>query len=371
VSSAAAPLVRRAEPRSAPRGADDPPIRLLIVDDSSVARAVLTRIVAGQAGLEVAATAGNVDEALALLATINVDIILLDIEMPGGSGLERMPEVLRAGRGARVLIVSSLAEAGAEATVRALALGAADTMPKPTSGMFNGRFAEELDERLRRLGRVGSIDRSVSPAGAGELRLREVQDWQPACIAIGASTGGIHAIHEFIAQLPPRLGVPIFVTQHLPPLFMPYFARQLEQASGRVARVADAGDPVVDDQIHVAPGTAHLRLVRRSGKIRVKLDEEPAPSGCRPSVDPMLESVAEVYGRNGVAVVLSGMGRDGLIGSSALVDAGGVVLAQDPATSAIWGMPRAVAEAGLATAVLPPATLARRVVAQVGSDKWK
>jgi two-component system, chemotaxis family, protein-glutamate methylesterase/glutaminase len=367
VSATAAALTRRAETRPG----EEPPIRLLIVDDSSVARAVLTRMMGGQPGLQVVASAANVSDALGLLATQTVDTILLDIEMPGGSGLERMAEVLRAGRGARVLIVSSLAEQGADATVRALALGAADTMPKPTSGMFGGRFADELGDRLRRLGRVGTTGRGrFSPAG-GELRLRAVQDWEPACIAIGASTGGIHAIHEFVGQLPARLGIPIFVTQHLPPLFMRYFARQLEQAAGRPAKVVETGDPVTDDQIHVAPGTAHLRLVHRSGKVQVRLDDEPAPSGCRPSVDPMLSSIAQIYGRQGVAVMLSGMGRDGLIGSGALVDAGGIVLAQDQGSSAIWGMPRAVAEAGLATAVQPPADLARRIVAQMGSGGWK
>lgn len=341
-----------------------------MVDDSSVARAVMARLIGETPGLEVVATAASVAEALAVLASKTVDIVLLDIEMPGGSGLERLPEILEAGRGARVLIVSSLAEAGAEATLRALALGAADTMAKPTSGLFGGGFGDELGERARRLGRVTSGERAT----AGDnmpVRLRDVRDWRPGCLAIGASTGGIHAIHDFIATLPPRVGAPIFVTQHLPPLFMTYFARQLEQVAGRPARVAAAGDIIADDHIYVAPGVAHLRFEKRSSGVKVRLDDGPAPSGCRPSVDPMLESVADIYGRDGVAVMLSGMGRDGLIGSTALVAAGGIVLAQDQASSAIWGMPRAVAEAGLATAVLPPAALAHRIAAQMRSFAWK
>jgi two-component system chemotaxis response regulator CheB len=368
VTARTAHLARRTELL---RAAEDPPIRLLIVDDSSVARAVLSRMVSGQSGLEVVATASCVAEALAVLRTVTVDIVLLDIEMPGASGLEGLPDILQAGRGARVLIVSSMAEQGAEATVRALSLGAADTMPKPVSGMFGGRFAEGLAERLRRIGRVGAIDRNASNAPADKPRLRETTDWQPECIAIGASTGGIHAINEFVGRLPRRTGVPIFLTQHLPALFMPYFARQVAVASGRSARVVEDGDVVEADAVHIAPGNAHLCLVRRGSRTRIRLDASPAPSGCLPSVDPMLASVAEVYGRGGVAVMLSGMGRDGLIGSSKLVSSGGVVLAQDQASCAIWGMPRAVADAGLATAVAHPADLARRIAGQLGNCAWK
>jgi two-component system chemotaxis response regulator CheB len=370
VTAHAAPLTRRADltPKSeSPRA--EPPIRLLLVDDSSVARAVLTRMIAGRPGLEVAATASSAAEALALLGAAIFDIVILDIEMPGESGLDALPDILRAGRGARVLIVSSLAECGAEASVRALALGAADAMSKPGSGMFGGRFADELAERLRRIGRVGAIDRN-GPAGK-PARLRDVHDWRPSCIAIGASTGGIPAIHDFLAGLPPRVGLPILVTQHLPPLFMPYFARQLEQVSGRATFVAEDGVTLIDDAIHIAPGKAHLRVAVSGGKVRVALDERPAPSGCRPSVDPMLASVGEVYGRGGVAVVLSGMGRDGLIGSGALAAAGGIVLAQDEASSAIWGMPRAVAEAGLATAILSPGGLAAQVTTRIGGGTWR
>lgn len=371
MSHSAAPQGRRADPSSGLSGSPstDPSIRLLLVDDSSVARAVLTRMIAGRPGLEVAATARNASEALALLGAAMFDIILLDVEMPGESGLDALPEIIRAGRGARVVICSSLAEDGAEATVRALALGATDALPKPGSGMFGGSFADELAERLLRLGRVGSVDRDAPPGNG--VALREVHDWRPACIAIGASTGGIHAIHDFLGGLPAALGIPILVTQHLPPLFMPFFARQLEQVSGRPARVVEDGGRLEPDVIHVAPGHAHLGLSTKGGGVRVALDHAPAPSGCRPSVDPMLAAVAQVFGRGGLAVMLSGMGRDGLIGSGSLVDAGGIVLAQDQDSSAIWGMPRAVAEAGLATLISPPADLARQVAARMGAGSWR
>ena len=281
--------------------------------------------------------------------------------MPGASGLEALPDILRAGRGARVLIVSSMAEDGAEVTVRALADGAADTLPKPGIGNFAGRFSEVLAERLRRIGRAEREDAAVAlDPEIPPIQLRAMPDAPLGCVALGASTGGLHALLEFLRALPGRIDAPILVTQHLPSVFMPHFARQLESASGRSARVVDQGDLLVDDLIHVAPGDAHLCVERHGIEVRVRLERKRAPSGCLPSADPMLASVAEAYGDEAVGVLLSGMGRDGLIGASRLVEAGGAMLAQDRVSAAIWGMPRGVAEAGLASAVMPPAELARR-----------
>ena len=347
------------------------PIRLMIVDDSTVARAVLSRMVASDPEFEVVALAGTASEALDALKTVTVDIVLLDVEMPGGSGLDALPEIIRAGQGAKVLIVSSMAEEGAEVTVRALAEGAADTLPKPGTGYFAGRFSEVLADRLRRIGRAGR--RNQGPAAAVErveIRLRDMSESTLGCVALGASTGGLHALVEFLRGLPPKIDAPILVTQHLPAIFMPYFARQLENAAGRAACVAEDGRRLVDDLVHIAPGDAHLCVEGKNGTVRVRLDRKCAPSGCLPSVDPMLNSVAEAYGDGAVGVMLSGMGRDGLIGSRRLVERGGVVLAQDQSSSAIWGMPRAVAEAGLASAVLPPRDLARRLTARLGSGPW-
>lgn len=351
-------LARR--PRHDPTG--EPPIRLLIVDDSTVARAVLSRIVSSSPDFEVAALAGSPAEALDALRTIAVDIILLDVEMPGGNGIEALPEIIRAGRGARVLIVSSMAEEGAEVTVRALAAGAADTLPKPGAGNFAGRFSEVLADKLRRLGRAGREQaRTTTPAEVEHFPLRAMSEARLGCVALGASTGGLPALIAFFSGLRQKIDAPILVTQHLPAIFMPYFARQLETASGRKARVVEDGDALVHDMIHVAPGDAHLCVERTGAEIRVRLERRKVPSGCLPSVDPMLESVAEAFGAAGVGVILSGMGRDGLLGSRLLVAAGGAMLAQCRATAPIWGMPRVVAEEGLASAVLPPADLARRV----------
>lgn len=361
MTAAAALQQRRPYPSGA---AAEPPIRLLIVDDSQVARAVLSRMIAPHADLEVVALAGSAGEALDALRSTLVDIVLLDVEMPGGSGLEALPEILRAGQGARVLIVSSMAEHGAETTVRALALGAADTLPKPGTGTFGGRFSDVLTERLRRIGRARRRNGGPCACDNVPITLREAPDWRLDCLALGASTGGLHALNAFLRALPERIGAPILVTQHLPTLFMPYFARQLEAASGRAAVVAEEGQPLVADRIHVAPGDAHLCVERRGGGARVRLRTSPAPSGCMPSVDPMLGAVADAFGAGGVGVILSGMGRDGLLGGRRLVEGGGVLFAQDRQSASIWGMPRAVAEAGLASAVLPPPDLARRISAR-------
>jgi two-component system chemotaxis response regulator CheB len=340
----------------------------MIVDDSTVARAVLSRMIATHDDFEIVALAGSAREALDALKTVRADIILLDVEMPGGSGLEALPEIIRMGRGARVLIVSSMAENGAETTLRALALGAADTLPKPGIGNFAGRFSLILADRLRRIGRAEREPATAPAADTTPIRLRDMADGPLGCVALAASTGGIPALFEFLGPLPKKIGAPILVTQHLPPVFMSHFARQLAAASGRKAHVVDNGELVEDDVIYVAPGEAHLCVESSKEGARIRLDNKRVASGCRPSADPMLASVGDVYGSGALGVVLSGMGRDGLVGSRRLVDRGGAMLTQDRHSAAVWGMPRVVAEAGLASAVLPPAELARRVAERAS---WK
>lgn len=341
----------------------------MIVDDSTVARAVLSRMIAAHDDFEIVALAGSAREALDALKTVRADVILLDVEMPGGSGLEALPDIVRMGKGARVLIVSSMAENGAETTVQALALGAADTLPKPGIGNFAGRFSLVLADRLRRIGRAGREAEIAAPAAEmPTIKLRDMPGGPLGCVALAASTGGLPALFEFLRPLPGKIGVPILVTQHLPPIFMSHFARQLTAASGREARVVDNGELIEDDIIHVAPGESHLCVERSKEGVRVRLDNRRVASGCRPSADPMLASVAEVYGAEGIGVMLSGMGRDGLLGSRRLVERGGAMLAQDRHSAAVWGMPRVVAEAGLASAVLPPAELARRIAERAS---WK
>mgnify|MGYP006172003839 CR=1 FL=1 len=250
----------------------------MIVDDSTVARAVLARMVAAESDFEVVALAGNAGEALDALKTVPVDIVLLDVEMPGTSGLEALPRILAAGQGARVLIVSSMAEDGAEVAVRALAAGAADTLPKPGTGCFAGRFSVVLADRLRRIGRAARGPEGTIPAPPPlPIRLRAMPDRGLGCVALGASTGGLRPLVELLGALPARIGAPILVTQHLPAVFMPVFARQLAVSARREAVVAEDGMPLVRDRILVAPGDAHLTVDGPAAAPHVRLSRQPAP----------------------------------------------------------------------------------------------
>ncbi|QIK80106.1 chemotaxis-specific protein-glutamate methyltransferase CheB [Sphingomonas piscis] len=342
----------------------------MIVDDSMVARAVLTRMIEADPAFEIVAVAGTAEDALEALAAVRVDIVLLDLDMPGEGGLKSIPRILDAAAGAKVIIVSSTAEEGAEETVAALALGATDTMPKPGTSRFAGRFSEVLVSKLKAIGFANHQQAaSFQPVIAGaQPPLRAMTAGAIDLVAIGASTGGIHALDTLFQHLPRQIGIPILVTQHLPGPFMPIFARQLGATARREALVAEEGMQLLPDRIIIAPGDSHLTVARSGGVPVVHLVQGPVKSGCLPSVDPMLASVGQIFRERALGIILTGMGRDGVEGSSSLVAAGGSVLAQDEATSAVWGMPRAVLEAGFASAVLPPEKIARRVASRVETD---
>jgi two-component system chemotaxis response regulator CheB len=337
----------------------------MIVDDSTVARAVLSRMIESDPAFEITAVAASAEAAIEALVECRVDIVILDLEMPGAGGLKSIPRILSAARGAKVMIVSSLAEEGAEETIAALALGAADTLPKPGTGRFNGKFSEVLLSRLKALGYATEARPAPLPAtGHAPALLRPMPTDPIDVLAIGASTGGIHALGVLFQTLPRRIGVPILVTQHLPIPFMSVFARQLGAMAQRDAFVAIDGMELGPDQILLAPGDAHLTLEPWKNRTVVRLTSGKSSSGCLPSVDPMLASVASIYGRGALGVILTGMGRDGVEGSAALVARGGSILAQDETSCAVWGMPRAVLEAGLVSAVLPPDKIARRIASR-------
>jgi len=341
------------------RGMHDLPARVLIVDDSVVARSVLGRMIEGTRRFTVAGAVSDARAALAFLEGQTVDIILLDIEMPGVDGLTALPDLIAVANGAKVLIVSSSADEGAAVTIQALALGAADTLVKPGVGAFGGRFAEVLEERLTRL-----ID---TPGYASETHVlpprAAVQD-NFDVVAIGASTGGIHALSLLLRAIPASFRVPILVTQHLPASFMSYFATQLAVLGGRPCEVATDRMRIREGRIIVAPGNAHMRCIRTADGAAIKLTDEKCSSGCMPSVDPMFEGVAEVYGARALGIVLSGMGRDGSEGARNLIKAGGRIVVQDRASSVVWGMPGGIVNAGFASAILPPDEIGRLVATQ-------
>ena len=317
---------------------------------------------------EIAAVAGTAEDAMEALSAVSVDVILLDLEMPGAGGLKSIPRIIAAAGGARIMIVSSLADEGAEQTVAALALGATDTMPKPGTGRFNGRFSEILLSKLKALGYADEPRSVLNAKRPPATALRPMSPERIEILAIGASTGGIHALGTLFQNLPPQIGVPILITQHLPAPFMSVFARQLGAVAQRTALVAENGMELLPDRIIIAPGDAHLTVDIVGGRPVVRLTTAPSSSGCLPSVDPMLASVGALFGRSALGVVLTGMGRDAVTGAGRMVACGGVVLAQDAASSAVFGMPRAVIEAGLACAMLPPDKLGRRIASLTGGE---
>lgn len=333
----------------------------MLVDDSLVVRSILERIVDQRPGLQICASVASAHDALAFLAREPVDVVVLDIEMPGMNGIDALPHILERAARARVLILSSNCVEGGPAAIEALALGASDTLAKPGRGSFSGRFAEVLTDRIMTLGHQQDFP---APVPVAERRVpapaaTSVDTNHPLeCIAVAASTGGIPAFTNFLANLDPRVAAPILLTQHLPDAFMEFYAKQIATMTTRRVSVAQAGVVLERNQIYLAPGDAHLMVIAGSRRPEIALDRRPVENGCCPSADPMFDSVADVYGKGGVAVILSGMGRDGVIGAARLKAAGGTVFAQAPESCVIWGMPGAVAKAGIAAATLNPDAIA-------------
>ena len=333
-----------------------PPV--LIVDDSAVARAVLARMTEDGGQFEVAGAVANIGDALAFLGGERVDLILLDLEMPGIDGLTGLPDLVATGGDARVLVVSSSCDQGAATTVQALALGAADTLVKPGGAGFAGRFAEVLRERMTKL-----TERRHEPISSRIVERPAIGRFD--IVAIGASTGGIHALSALLRVVPRTFDRPILITQHLPASFSPYFAAQMAVLGNRPCDVAGDRMRLHPGRIVVAPGDAHIVAVSLGDSgCALRLSRELVANGNMPSVDPMLSSLADVFGPRLLAVVLSGMGRDGLEGAEAVRRAGGTVVVQDEASSVVWGMPGAVAGAGHADAVMPPEAIGEMIAAQ-------
>lgn len=337
-------------------------VRVMLVDDSLVVRSILERIVDQRPGLKICASVASAHDALDYLAREPVDVVILDIEMPGMNGIDALPHILERAEKARVLILSSNCVEGGPAAIDALALGASDTLAKPGRGSFSGRFAEVLTERIMTLGHRRDFQAPVlvaeRPAPAPAAALAIDTDQPIECIAVAASTGGIPAFANFLANLDPRITAPILLTQHLPDAFMEFYAKQIATMTTRRVRVAGAGMVIERGCIYLAPGDAHLVVVANGRRREIALDHRVMDNGCCPSADPMLDSVAEVYGKGGVAVILSGMGRDGVIGAARLKEAGGTIFAQAPESCVIWGMPGAVAKAGISAATLNPDAIA-------------
>ncbi|HXQ51554.1 MAG TPA: chemotaxis-specific protein-glutamate methyltransferase CheB [Stellaceae bacterium] len=331
----------------------------MIVDDSAVVRGLLARALESDGGIHVAASAANGQMALDTLKRHDIELLLLDVEMPVMDGLTALPLLVKARPDLKVIMVSSLTKSCAAVTLKALAAGAADYVAKPSSADREAGdvFRRDLVAKVKALAEARRAAASPSlttraPAVVG-ASLRAGPAGPPRAIAIGASTGGPTALYRIAAALKAELVQPIFVTQHMPPTFTAIFADHLARASGWAAAEACDGEAVAERRIYVAPGDYHMLVESADGGKRIRLSKGPAENYCRPAVDPMLRSLAAVYGDGLLAVMLTGMGHDGLAGADAVVAAGGAVIAQDQASSVVWGMPGAVATAGLCSALLP------------------
>jgi len=327
----------------------------MLVDDSAIVRGFMRRWIEEEPRVELVKVCSDGAQAVAEVANIRPDVIVLDIEMPNMDGLTALPHLRKLAPQAKIVMASTLTSAGAHQTVKALSLGAADFIAKPQASAMGAvdSYRRELIDKIIALGpRVPSRAGAASPAPVA-LRTRLAAVGHPSVMVVAASTGGPGALPVFLGQIARHIDVPILIVQHMPATFTPVFAEKLESAIGKRCREAVDGDVLAPGSVYLAPGDYHMRIARSpSGRI-VTLDKNAPVNFCRPAADPLFESAAAAFGNRVLGVVLTGMGHDGRDGAGHIVKAGGRVLVQDEASSVVWGMPGAVAQAGLAEAVKP------------------
>ena len=354
-------------------------IRVLVVDDSVVVRRLVTRVLEEDPDIEVVGAAANGRIALAKVAQLEPDVVTLDIEMPELDGLATLAELRPRWPRLPVIMFSTLTERGAEATLEALSLGASDYVTKPT-GLHSpveamAAVQTELIPRIKALHGRRLLSRmpqspaptaaAPSPAAPAVKPPARPADARIDVVAIGVSTGGPNALAELLPALPGTLPVPIVIVQHMPPVFTRMLADRLNSRCALKVIEAEGGELLLPGRVHIAAGGQHLTLVRQGTSIVTAANDDPPTHSCRPAVDVLFRSVAALSGPSVLSVVLTGMGQDGLRGVEAIRVAGGQVLAQDEASSVVWGMPGFVARAGLADAVLPLDAIAAEISRRV------
>lgn len=341
----------------------------MVVDDSAVVRGIIARTLEQDVELQVVATCPNGEQAVRLAPSKDCDVIVLDIEMPVMDGLTALPQLLKVVPGVQVVMSSTLTRRNADISLKALSLGAADYVTKPdtlSQGTSADQFKGELVRKVKALGKVrkwrqGKGRRLGSDAPTGVptavehgVAIRPMPLLPAEVLAIGCSTGGPQALVDILGVLGRSVRVPIVITQHMPPTFTAILAENLGRVTGLPSAEGQTGMVLKAGSIYVAPGDWHMELAKGDdGQVRIALSKSAPENYCRPAVDPMFRSVASVYGSRVAALVLTGMGCDGREGARAIVAAGGAVFAQDEATSVVWGMPGAVANAGLCSGVWP------------------
>jgi two-component system chemotaxis response regulator CheB len=342
-------------------------IKVLLVDDSAVIRKVLRDALASDPLIEVIGTAANGRIALEELERLSPDIITLDIEMPEMNGLEVVRRIRESNKQIPIIMCSSLTADGASHTLEALALGASDYVTKPSSHGINTRevVGDDLIRKIKGLATDSKSRIQAGPVATSSVRqpARETRDID--VIAVGVSTGGPNALAELLSHLPPNLDAPLLIVQHMPPIFTRLLAERLNDSCPLPVCEATHAQEVKPGHVYIAPGDKHMGVKRLLGRNLISLSDEPPENSCRPAVDVLFRSVAKVYGARCAAVILTGMGQDGLLGCQSIQESGGAILVQDRESSAVWGMPGAILDAGLDPIVMRPSQIAKEVAARV------
>lgn len=347
----------------------------MIVDDSVVIRGLIGRWLEALPDIEVVARCRDGQDAVNTISRVKPDVVVLDIEMPVMDGLTALPKILAACPTARVLMASTLTRRNASISIKALTLGATDYVPKPEStrnGHASADFQQDLIDKIRAVSgksaaqpkprRTFAAERTAAAEGKtiaavpsrAPFQLKPASRVQPKILAIGSSTGGPKALFDFFSALSPSLdNIPVVVTQHMPPTFTAILAEHLTACSNRECREGADGMILEPGKIYVAPGGKHMVLEAKDGKTQIRLDDGAPVNFCKPAVDPMLDSLIPIYGPAILVCILTGMGHDGRDASARVQEQGGTILAQDEASSVVWGMPGAVAQAGVCHQVLP------------------
>jgi len=349
-------------------------VRVMVVDDSAVIRGLLSRVLESDSRIRIVASVSNGEIALASLSREQIDVAVLDIEMPVMDGLTALPKMVALKPNLQVIMASTLTRSNAEISMKALRLGAADYIAKPSSSSelhSADDFKRDLVQKVLALAAAKRpLPSAASPTPAAprlqtkpvgspqKISLRVATVHVPQAIAIASSTGGPQALLEVIGNLKDNLKQPVLITQHMPATFTALLAEHISRTTDMPCREASHGEIVQGGTIYVAPGGRHMEVVEKLGQMSIRLTDDPPENFCRPAADPMFRSLAKAYGRRLCAIVLTGMGSDGMEGARAIVAAGGTVIAQDQETSVVWGMPGAVATAGLCSAVMPLSEIA-------------
>lgn len=377
---------------SASKKADQSAFRVMVVDDSAVIRGLISRWLESDPDIEVVATAHNGAMALRTLEEARPEVVILDIEMPEMDGLTALPKIIEAAPHVQVIMASTLTRRNAEISLKALKAGAADYIPKPETSRevsSSAAFRQQILQKIKALGTVARCQDPVRAArarraargaatpqpippravAARPIQLAKPSSATPRVLAIGASTGGPQALFEFFSSLKMTPGVPVVIAQHMPPTFTSILAEHLRRATGLACEEGREGERLTPGKVYIAPGDHHMIVETKGDGVFIRINQDPPENFCRPAVDPLFRTVARVYGAAALGVILTGMGSDGLKGSSAIVAAGGTILAQDEATSVVWGMPGAVSTAGLASAVLPLGEIGRAAAKFIGGRR--